>query len=136
VDLDTVITINGGTAVNLEDWQLVIDRSTETRRGIESTTTNFKRMITAAIEKKLSVTGSATAVADKAIYEALMGSTTMQDYRTPANIVITCTNATNSITFTTTGLISVTGRDNGVEDDLMVMKFDFIGKSIAVAGTY
>lgn len=136
VDLDTVMTINGGVAVNLEDWQLTIDRATEARRGIESATTNTKRLITAAIEKKLSVTGSGTAVADKLIYEALMGGAALTDTRTPANIVITITNATNSITFTTSGLISVVGRNSGAEDNLMIMKFDFIGKSIAVAGTF
>ncbi len=136
VDLDTVMTINGGTAVNLEDWQLVISRDTETRRGIQDVDDDEKRLITSAFEKKLSVTGSGTAIADKAILRALLGGTTLEDFRTTADIVITISNSTNTITFTTNALISVVGKDTGAEDDLMLMKFDFVGISIAVAGTY
>jgi len=136
VDLDAVMTINGGTAVSLEDFSLNIDRSTETRRGIESAGVGEKRLISSAVEKKLSVTGSATGIADKLIYQAVMGGSATIDVRTEANIVLTLTNATNSIVFTTSALVSVTGRDSGAEDDLMIMKFDFVGKSIAITGTY
>ena len=136
LDLDTVMTINNGIDVDLENWELTIDRGTETRRGIVTTTALSKRLISAAIEKKLSVTGKGTAIADKLIFRALMGGTTLTDYRTAATIVITLANATNTIIFTTTGLISMTGRNSGAEDNLMIMNFNFTGKSIAVTGTY
>lgn len=136
VYLDAVITFGGGTSIDLEDFNLVIDRATEARRGVESTAASARRLISVAIPKRLSVTGSVTAIAKKELFESVLGASTLQDFRTVANIVFTLTNATNVVAFTVSALINVVSKDTGAEDDLMLMSFDYLGKDITVAGTY
>jgi len=134
--LDASVTINGGTAVDVEDFSLVIDRNTEARRGIEATSENAKRLITSIFEKNLGITGSFTAVAKAEIFDAILGGITIDDYRTDANIVFTFGNDTNTLGFTVSGKLTTTNRDSGAEDELVTMSFDIIGKSIAGSGTY
>ncbi len=134
--LDANITINGGTAVDLEDFSLVIERNTEARRGIEATTENNKRLITSVFEKNLSITGSFTAVAKKEVFEAVLGGTTIDDYRSESNIVFNFSNETNTLVLTVSGLLTSVARDTGAEDELVTMSFDILGKSISGSGTY
>lgn len=134
--LDASVTINGGTTVDLEDFNLTIDRNTEARRGIEATSADERRLITSVFEKNLSITGSFSAIAKKEIFEAVLGGTTIEDYREPANIVFTFTNDTNSLVLTVSGLLTTTNRDTGAEDELVTMSFDILGKSISGAGTF
>jgi hypothetical protein len=134
--LDASVTINGGVTVDLEDFNLTIDRNTEARRGIEATDTDERRLITAVYEKNLSLTGSFSAIAKKEIFEAVLGGTTIEDYRTPANIVFTLGNDTNTLVLTVNGLLTTTNRDTGAEDELITMSFDIIGKSVSGSGTY
>ncbi len=136
VDLDAKVTIDGGKAVDLEDFSIIIDRACEGRRGIEDVSTDERRLITSIIEKNLSVSGSATAIAKKEIFEAILGGTTIEDHRKPSNIVLTIGNDTNTLVLTINGLVTVGNRDSGAEDDLVTFSFDLLGKSIAGSGTY
>lgn len=134
--LDASVTINGGVTVDLEDFNLVIDRNTQSRRGIEATSEGERRLITSVFENNLIVNGSFSAVAKKEIFEAILGGSTIEDYREPANIVITFTNETNSLILTVSGLLTVNNRDTGAEDELVTMSFDILGKSVSGSGTY
>lgn len=136
VDLDLSVTIDGGTAVDLEDISLSIDRGSIGRRGIEDTTAGERRLISSIISTKGIVTGSATAIGKKEIFESVLGGSTLTDYRSNANVVVTIGNGTNTLVFTIPARLSTTGKDIGAEDDLLVVTFDFIGTTPTVSGTY
>lgn len=133
---DAVITFENGTSIMMDSFSLSLDRQSTSYRGIESTGTNEKRLITAIVDKNLSITGSGTAIAKKEIFESILGGATLEDYRATADIVVTLENDASSLTLTIPALLSSFSKSTNAESDLILVDFDFIGKNISGSGTY
>jgi hypothetical protein len=138
VYLDGKVKWGSTYETGIDNITLELQRNIVSRRFIEATSANEKRLITALIEGPLNITFNGSQVAKSEVIQRIYGGTSMQDLRSDVTLALEIARgSTNTLNLNVTGArVATASRTLDKNEEIALIEFSGVGIDAAGSGTY